>query len=1575
MPPRVMTRSAGRPAAASRGGRTGGRTGKGGGSTRGQSGDQVNGRINGQGGQVGDQGSEVNDGADGVPDFSTIIAQNLQNLLPTIVAQVGDQGSNHGDNRNQSSTAVNDNIRGNVMAILVISVSLDSFEDSMETPAGRVILFGTIPTTIPDTTPVIAPPTTQTDTTSESDPYEDPSSGHILPLPAVSPFLSSDDDTTDSDTPPSPTHDTPFTEITASTQRSHVIPHRRVRILAPGQPIRHGRPYRYHPNGPVHMMTARKRVRPLPIQQLSVRHSVDRSSSDSSSRHSLSDHSSPDLPSTSAGPSRKRRRSPMTYVPALPPVFEALSPVRADLIPLPKRVRDIGYLADVEGVVVGNQQGIVCYECGRPGHFRKDYPKMRSQNHENQTRNKTGNKTGGNEVTAKAYSIGEGETNPDSNVVTGTFLLNSCYASMLFDSGADRSFVSTTFSALLDIAPSTLDTSYAVELIDGRVLETNIILRGFTSGLFGHPFNIDLMPIELGSFDVIIGMNWLAKYHTLIVCDEKVVRIPYGDEVLIIRGDNWDGGSKLNIISYTKTQKYIQKGCQVYLAQVTSKKAEDKLKEDLRMCQSVREAYIPKTAFRTCYGHYEFQVITFGLTNALTVFMDLINRVCKSYLDRFVIVFIDDILIYSKNIKEHEGHLKLILKLLKEEELYAKFSKCKFWLSKVKFIGHMIDSEGIHVDPVKIEAIIDWESPKTPTEIRQFLGFAGYYRRFIEGLGAVLMQKEQVIAYASCQLKLHEKNYTTHHLELGAVVFALKMWRHYLYGTNCIVFTDHRILQHILDQKELNMRQRHWLDLLRDNDSRKEENFINEDLHGMINKIEPRANETLCLNNQSWISCFGDLRALIMHESHKSKYSIYPGLDKMYQDLKKLYWWPNMKAEIATYVKIPQWKWENITMDFVTKLPKTTAGQDTIWIIVDRLTKSAHFLPMREDDTLEKLTRQYLKEVVSKHGVPVSIISERDGKFTSHFWKSLNKALGTQLDMSTAYHPETDGQSERTIETLEDMFRACVLDFGKGWDKHLPLVEVRQLTGPDIIYEITEKIVQIKSRIQAARDRQKSYADEPVEIMDREVKRLKQSHIPWSVKIKCKIKFLACNPKEYDGKGGAIAYARWIEKMESVQGMSGCRDNQKMKYTTGSFIRGMVAAIEPTTIQSVVLKVGMLTDEAIRNGSIKKNQAKRGNNGEPSKDRNVRDDNKRSRTMSLFSMTLFDSRADYSFGYTTFIPLLGIEPSDFGFSYEIETTTRQLVKIDKVIRGFTLEIEGRVFDINLIPLGSESFDVIIGMDWLSNHKAEIICHDKVVRIPLPDGKVLRVIRERPEEKMRHLLSAKAKEQKREELVVLVLGAIPVTKSPYGLAPSEMEELSGQLKELQDKGFTQPSSRLGEHRIDDLLDQLQRSQYFSKIDLRFGYHQLRVHEDGILKTTFRTRYRHFKFTVMPFGLTNAPAKVQFLSHVINGNGIHVDPSMIEAVKNWEAHRTPSEKSKAFDWGEEQERVFQTLKDKLCNARVLALLDGLEDFVVYCDASGLGLRILAAQEQASDESARLQKGLDETIERRSDEALYY
>nr|GEZ62699.1 retrotransposon protein, putative, Ty3-gypsy subclass [Tanacetum cinerariifolium] len=216
---------------------------------------------------------------------------------------------------------------------------------------------------------------------------------------------------------------------------------------------------------------------------------------------------------------------------------------------------------------------------------------------------------------------------------------------------------------------------------------------------------------------------------------------------------------------------------------------------------------IPKTAFRTRYGHYEFQVMPFGLTNAPAVFMDLMNRVCKPYLDKFVIIFIDDILIYSKSKKEHKGHLRQILNLLKKEELYAKFSKCEFWISK----GDKQEAAFRQIKQKLCSAPI-LALPEGSED------FVVYCDALIQGLGAVLMQREKVIAYALRQLKVHEKNYTTHDLELGAVVFGLKIWRHYLYETKCMVFTDHKSLQHILNQKELNMRQHRWLELLSDYD-------------------------------------------------------------------------------------------------------------------------------------------------------------------------------------------------------------------------------------------------------------------------------------------------------------------------------------------------------------------------------------------------------------------------------------------------------------------------------------------------------------------------------------------------------------------------------------------------------------------------------------------------------------------------------------------------------------------------------------------------------------------------------------
>nr|GEW09205.1 putative reverse transcriptase domain-containing protein [Tanacetum cinerariifolium] len=564
-------------------------------------------------------------------------------------------------------------------------------------------------------------------------------------------------------------------------------------------------------------------------------------------------------------------------------------------------------------------------------------------------------------------------------------------------------------------------------------------------------------------------------------------------------------------------------------------------------------------SFRMCIDYQELNKLTVKNRYPLLRIDDLFDQLQ----DKFVIVFIDDILIYSENKEDHEKHLKIILELLKNEKLYAKFSKCDFWLKFIQFLCHVIDSNGVHVDPAKVEAIQNWSAPTTPTKVRQFLGLDGYYQRFIEGFSliskplskltqknkkyewgmeeeeafqtlkkklcsapiralpegtknfivycdaslkgfkAILMQREKVIVYASRQLKKHEENYTTHDLELGAVVFALRIWRHYLYGTKCTVYTDHKSLHYILDQKEINMRQWRWIELLSDYDceiryhpgkgnvvadalSQKDREPLRVrslvmTVHtNLPKKILEAQTEAMKEEN---VKAKNLGRDMIMHESHKSKYSIHPGSDKMYQDLKKLYWWPNIKADIAT---------------FVSKC------------------------------------MTYAK----RHSVYIKIL------------EYIIRSLGNQLNLSIAYHPKTDGQSERTIQMLKDMLQACVIDFCNCWDRYLPLVEFSY----NNIYHASIKATPLEAlygRSVDRQSRQKSYADvrrkpmefrvgdmvmlkvspwkgvirfgkgemsggrelsystrinstrrqlhfieEPMEIMEREVKQLKQSRIP-----------------------------------------------------------------------------------------------------------------------------------------------------------------------------------------------------------------------------------------------------------------------------------------------------------------------------------------------------------------------------------------------------------------------------------------------------------------------------------------------
>ncbi|WVZ76286.1 hypothetical protein U9M48_024273 [Paspalum notatum var. saurae] len=617
----------------------------------------------------------------------------------------------------------------------------------------------------------------------------------------------------------------------------------------------------------------------------------------------------------------------------------------------------------------------------------------------------------------------------------------------------------------------------------------------------------------------------------------------------------------------------------------------------LKICPSD----IPKTAFTTKYGLYEYTVMSFGLTNAPAYFIQLMNSVFMDYLDKFVVVFNDDILIYSKTEAKHEEHLRLVLQRLREHKMYAKFSKCEFWIDEVRFLGHVVSKGRIAVDPSKVSIVTNWKMPVIPKVVRGFLGLAGYYRRFIENflriakpmtsllekdaefrwtsaqqaafnelkkrltiapvltlpdqqkkfivycnasredLRCVLMQEGKVIAYASRQLRKHEVNYPTHDLELAAVVHALKIWRHYLFGQRCEIYTDHKSLKYIFTQNELNMRQRRWLELIKDYDmeihyhpgkpnvvpnalSRK--SYANMALGFMIphelyeeferlslgflhhttaaafepepileqeiwkhhkddEKLEDEQG-TLWYKNRICVPNVDSIRKLILSEAHDTAYSIHPGSTKMYYDLKERFWWYSMKRVVAEYVdicdtyqhplKVPEWKWEEITMDFIVGLPRPQKGYNSIWVVVDRLTKIAHFIP-----------------------------------FTSRFWEQLHDSLDTKLRFSTAYHPQTDRQTERTNQILEDMLRACAIHYGTSWDTCLPYVEFsynnsyqvslkkspfetlygkrcrtplfwnqtceKQVFGPDIIQDVEQQLQIVKENLRVAQPRQRSYAD------------------------------------------------------------------------------------------------------------------------------------------------------------------------------------------------------------------------------------------------------------------------------------------------------------------------------------------------------------------------------------------------------------------------------------------------------------------------------------------------------------------
>nr|GEZ87963.1 reverse transcriptase domain-containing protein [Tanacetum cinerariifolium] len=589
-------------------------------------------------------------------------------------------------------------------------------------------------------------------------------------------------------------------------------------------------------------------------------------------------------------------------------------------------------------------QGVpTCFECGAQGHFKNNCPKLGNRNQGNRNQGNQNQARNGNAV-ARAYGVGTAGGNPDANVVTIDLIPGVAHVAR---------------------APYRLAPFEMKELSDQlQELSDKGFIRP-SSSPWGAP--VLFVKKKDGSFRMCIDYRELNK---LIV--KNRYPLPRIDDLF----DQLQGSSIYSKIDLRSGYHQLR----------------------------VWEEDIPKTAFRTRYGHYEFQVMSFGLTNAPALFMDLMNQ--------------------KKVMFDWGDKQEAAFQLLKQE----------------------LCSAPILALPEGAE------------------DFVAYCDASHKGLGAVLMQREKVISYASRKLKIHEKNYTTHDLELGAVVKErIKPLRVQALVMTIGLDLPKQILRAQTEGKKPENLKKEDVGVMLIENSKDPEKFRKE-------KLEPHTDETLCLNNRSWLPCYGDLRALIMVKAEHQK-----------------------PSGLLVQPEIRQWKWDNITMDFATKLPKTSSGYDTIWVIVDRLTKSAHFLPMREDDSMDKLTKLYLKEVVTRHGIPISIISDRDPRFASSFYRAFQKALDTRLDISTSYHPRTDGQSERTIQTLEEMLHACVIDFRKGWERHLPLVEFSYNNS----YHASIKAAPFEA-LYGARDRQKSYADvrrKPLEFQVGDKVMLKVS--PW----------------------------------------------------------------------------------------------------------------------------------------------------------------------------------------------------------------------------------------------------------------------------------------------------------------------------------------------------------------------------------------------------------------------------------------------------------------------------------------------
>ncbi|KAH0781790.1 hypothetical protein KY290_001388 [Solanum tuberosum] len=763
----------------------------------------------------------------------------------------------------------------------------------------------------------------------------------------------------------------------------------------------------------------------------------------------------------------------------------------------------------------------------------------------------------------------EQENPPD--VVTSMIKVFTLDVYALLDPRASLSFVTSYFANNFDVLPEKLCEPFCVSTPVGESILVERVYRDCVISINHKNTMVDLVELNMVDFDVILVIKWSSSSA-----------MPKG-----------------HFIPYLKARKLVSKGCVYHLVRVNDSSVEiphmeyspryasyiysaiqngtnrvERAKRTIERsptegatCFSkidlrsgyhqlrVREYDIPKTIFRTRYGHYEFLVMSFGLTNALAAFMHLMNRVYKPYLDVFVIVFIDDILIYSRNEEEHASHLRIVLQTLKDRELYVKFSKCEFWLESVAFLDNIMSGEGIKVDTQKIKAKQNWPRPTSPTDIRSFLGLAGYYRRLTTapvltllegtqgfvvyydvsrvGLGCVLMQNGKVIAYASRHLKVNEKNYPTRDLELAAVVFALKIWHISLYDVHVDVFTNQKSKANVVDDalRKLSMGSTahveeekrelakvvHRLAQLGVRLMDSIEGRVVANVHKQkVLAFEQGRDSVLRYQCRLCVQRVYELQERIMEKAHSSRYSIHPGSLKMYRDLREVYLWSSMKKGIAEFIakcpncqqvkvehqrpgglaqniKIPEWKWEMINMDFITGLPRSRRQHDSIWVIVDKMTKSTHFLSVKTTHSAEDYAMCYIQEVIGPDLVhqateKVKVIQERL-KMAQSRQKSYTNIRRRELEF------EVDDWVYLKVSPIKGVMR-----FAYELEQPQELATVYQgfhismlkKCMGDLSLIIPTEDIGIKDSL--------SYEEIPVQIQDRQVRKLRTKEVA-SVKV------------------------------------------------------------------------------------------------------------------------------------------------------------------------------------------------------------------------------------------------------------------------------------------------------------------------------------------------------------------------------------------------------------------------------------------------------------------------------------------